>query len=90
MGEPFLKLKANIINKKTNVTFKNLPYDNYSIMAYHDKNDNNIMDHSFGFPDEPFAYSNNWYFSLFSGLPNFGKTKFNFSKDDLKCVIKFK
>jgi uncharacterized protein (DUF2141 family) len=58
-------------------------------MAFHDRNNNNIMDHNFmKLPTEAFGFSNNWNFSLFSGKPSFRKTKFNFSENNNQLTIK--
>jgi uncharacterized protein (DUF2141 family) len=78
--KPYLKKQSDIISETVNIKFKNLAYDQYSILAFHDENNNGIIDHNvIKFPTEAFGFSNNWNFHLFSGKPTFKKTSFSFS-----------
>jgi uncharacterized protein (DUF2141 family) len=77
--DPFRQITLKTGDKHT-VTFTNLQYADYSVMAFLDENNNNELDHSLGFPAEPLGWSNNWRFGLFTGMPMFDKTKFTFSE----------
>lgn len=48
----------------------------WALMVYHDRNTNGTLDHRFGFPAEPLAFSNRFALGLFSGLPTFEKLAF--------------
>lgn len=51
---------AFIKKKKTEHTFKNIPYGTYAVKIFHDKNGNKILDvNSFGIPSEDYGFSNN-------------------------------
>ena len=91
MAKPYLQLSEKIVDGKSAVNFENLSYGNYVAFAFHDENNNGSMDHNWlNIPNEPMGYSNNWNFSLFSGMPNYEKTKFNFSAQDtaIKIIVK--
>jgi uncharacterized protein (DUF2141 family) len=89
--KPYLKHQSEIISGAINIKFKNLAYAQYSIMAFHDENNNENMDHNFMiFPIENFGFSNNWNFSLFSGKPTFKKTSISFSETSGELQIKVK
>lgn len=83
---PFKTIIAEIKDGKAE-TLSALPYGDYAIILLHDKNQNGKVDHSFGFPAEPLGYSNDWTFSLFSGMPSFEKLKFTFSKGQQQETI---
>lgn len=52
----FATQKGSIIKNATSeVTFENIPYGNYSIFAFHDKNNNNILDFKDGKIKEGFG-----------------------------------
>ena len=87
MAKPYLQYSEKIVDGKSAVNFENLPYGNYVAFAFHDENNNGSMDHNWlNIPNEPMGYSNNWNFSLFSGMPSYEKTKFHFSEQ--KTAIK--
>jgi len=85
-GKPFIYKKVSA-RKNLQVIIKKIPFAEYAIQIIHDKNGNGKLDHSWGFPSEPFGYSNNWKFSLLSGMPSFKKTKFSFSEHQNKLSI---
>jgi uncharacterized protein (DUF2141 family) len=90
-SKPYLINQTKVHLGKGKVNFKNLPFDHYSVMAFHDVNNNNTMDHNFlKLPIEPFGFSNNWNFSLLSGKPTFNKTNFSFTKDRKEIQIRVK
>jgi uncharacterized protein (DUF2141 family) len=78
--KPFMQLKAKIAEGKSNIVFNNIPYNDYAVIVFQDENVNGILDHRFGFPNEPMGFSNKWKLSLFSGMPTFKKLKFRFEE----------
>ncbi len=59
-AKPEYSEKAEIVNGKASVTFKDLPTGNYAISCFHDKNGNSQMDFEpTGMPLEPYGISNN-------------------------------
>ncbi|MFC2106782.1 DUF2141 domain-containing protein [Bacteroidota bacterium] len=55
----FMQDSAFIKKKKTECTFKNIPYGTYAVKIFHDKNGNKILDvNSFGIPSEDYGFSN--------------------------------
>ncbi|MBL4887519.1 MAG: DUF2141 domain-containing protein [Flavobacteriaceae bacterium] len=90
-GTPFLQLTAGITNDVAEVKFEDLSFANYVVFAFHDKNNNAIVDHNLlGFPTEPMGFSNHWNFNLLSGMPTYKKTNFLFSKENNSISIKVK
>ncbi len=86
--KPTHQIISKIIDGKAVFEFKDLPFGDYAVILWHDKNANGDLDHSFGMPSEPLGYSNHWRFSLFSGMPTFVKLKFNFSNQSNSITIK--
>jgi uncharacterized protein (DUF2141 family) len=86
----FLQTSATIKNGKATLTFENLPYGDYALILFHDENDNSTLDHKLGFPNEPMCFSNNWKLSLFSGMPNFEKLRFEFGINTPGIMVKLK
>jgi uncharacterized protein (DUF2141 family) len=85
--KPFKTSSASIQNGVALIAFNEIPIGEYAAIAYHDKNSNSTLDHKMGFPNEPMGFSNNWNFSLFSGMPTFKKLKFNFESDNAVIEI---
>ena len=88
--KPFMKSTGAIVNQESTITLLNIPYGDYAAILFHDENANGILDHKFGFPNEPISFSNEWSLSLFSGMPTFKKLKFSFTVDSSLQVIKIK
>ena len=88
--KPFKRIMAEIINRESIFSIKDLPYGDYAVIVVHDKNKNGVIDHKWGMPAEPLGYTNNWKLTLFSGMPSFEKLKFHFSKASGAVVIKMK
>lgn len=88
--KPFKTVVAKITDKKAVVKINNLTYGSYAAIIVHDKNKDGEIEHSWGFPSEPLAFSNNWELSLFSGMPSFKKLKFTFSPIKNNYTITFK
>lgn len=87
---PSWKGNSKIVNGKATITFNAIPYGDYAAILFHDENSNGILDHSFGMPAESMGFSNGWELSLFSGMPNFSKLKFEFSEQKRRCSINIK
>ena len=77
--DPYKQVSCKIANQKAVVMINDLPYGKYAAIVWHDKNNNGDHDHSWGIPTENMAFSNQWKLTLFSGMPNFEKLKFEFS-----------
>jgi uncharacterized protein (DUF2141 family) len=90
-SKPYHINQSEIYSGESRVCFKNIPFSRYSIMAFHDVNSNNIMDHHFmKLPTEAFSFSNNWNLSLLSGKLTFKKTSVSFSKDQSEIQVEVK
>jgi len=84
---PLQGQKAEIIEGKSTVTFKDVPAGEYAIVCYHDRNDNDKMDFATnGMPLEDYGASNN---DMTLGPPNFEKAKFVVSDKNVSLDIKF-
>jgi uncharacterized protein (DUF2141 family) len=77
---------GTIANKKTAVTFKNIPQGTYAITCYHDKNDNKQLDFIGFIPTEDYGSSNN---PFNFGPPRFKSSKFNVATENITITIKF-
>jgi uncharacterized protein (DUF2141 family) len=56
----FKTIRAKVTGNKMSVVFHKLEEGVYSICIFHDENNNNICDRNFfGFPTEPYGFSNN-------------------------------
>lgn len=87
-GRPFKRAVVRVQGKTSEIRFNNIPFQNYYAMAVHDKNANGTLDHNaVRLPSEPVGFSNNWKISLFSGMPNYKKTGFAFSKSKPSITI---
>lgn len=76
-AEPFRKLKLPIKDQKAEAIFENLPFGEYAIKLYHDRNSNGKMDKTLGIPNEDYAFSNN-------AIGAFGPAKYENAKFELK------
>ncbi|WP_281637678.1 DUF2141 domain-containing protein [Flavobacterium marginilacus] len=89
--EKFLKTsyKKGSVTIKSNtasIIFSDIPKGEYTVMVYHDENNNGKLDKSFiGMPKEPVACSNNA--KGFMGPPKYDDAKFTVSADT-KITIK--
>lgn len=87
MNRPIQSKSKKILNGTSFVTFKNLEKGEYSIICFHDKNNNRKMDvNNNGVPSETFGVSNN---IITFGPPSFFSTKFSVVKEDVNLEIKF-
>ena len=86
MNTPIQSKSKEILNGKSFITFKNLEKREYSIICFHDMNDNGIMDiNNNGIPSESYGVSNN---ILTFGPPSFFSTKFSLLEEDVNLEIK--
>lgn len=88
----YKKKIGEIVDRKTEVTFNNLPQGTYAISILHDENNNGKVDKKFmlPLPKEGVGFSNYDDFGL-SNRPNFKKASFNLSKDtvvEVKIIYK--
>ena len=89
--EKFLKTaykkgSSTIKTNSASVTFSDVPKGEYTVMVYHDINNNGKLDKSFiGMPKEPVACSNNA--KGFMGPPKYEDAKFTIASDS-KISIK--
>lgn len=87
MKVPLQSKEAKIVDGKSSVTFENVEPGDYSVLCFHDKNDNGKMDfEESGMPMEDYGASNN---VMSFGPPNFLDSKFSVSNEDVKLEIKF-
>lgn len=83
--EKFLKIfykkgSAAIKSNTASFTFSDIPKGEYTVMVYHDENNNGKLDKNFiGMPKEPVACSNNA--KGFMGPPKYDDAKFTVSVD---------
>lgn len=67
-----------------------LPYGKYSILVFHDINENKILDkNKSNHPIEKFGYSNN-YLGRFGSKPPYEKTVINLDSDEMEIKINLK
>jgi uncharacterized protein (DUF2141 family) len=82
----FRTTSSTIKSNTAIVVFHDLPKSEYTIMVYHDENNNEKLDKNFiGIPKEPVACSNNA--KGFMGPPKYEDAKFNLVADS-KVTIK--
>ena len=80
LKKPFESDIIKIINKKSIITFKNIPKGAYAVSFIHDENDNKKMDTNFiGIPKEDFGCSNNA--QGFMGPPKYEDAKFQLTEN---------
>ena len=87
MKTPLKGASAKIIKGKSTVIFKNIAQGEYSVICFHDKNNNDKMDFQpNGMPLEAFGASNN---VMTFAPPTFEGSKFLLSNEDVTINIKF-
>ena len=87
MKTPLKGASAKIIKGKSIVTFKNIAQGEYSVICFHDKNNNGKMDfNENGMPLEDYGASNN---NMDFGPPSFLDSKFTVIEEDVSLEIKF-
>ncbi len=84
---PIQTIKGRITDGKTAITFKNVINGTYSIVCFHDVNENGKIDfNQQGIPLEDIGATNS---KIMFGPPSFEKSKFTVNKQDLYLTIKF-
>lgn len=87
MKTPLKGASAKITKGKSTVTFKNIAQGEYSVICFHDKNNNGKMDfNENGIPLEDYGASNN---NMDFGPPSFLDSKFTVIEKDVPLEIKF-
>ena len=87
MKTPLKGASAKIIKGKSTVTFKNITQGEYSVICFHDKNNNGKIDfNENGMPLEDYGASNN---NMDFGPPSFLDSKFSVIEEDVSLEIKF-
>ena len=78
---------VSIENETVSLSFENLKDGVYAVSVYHDENKNGVLEASglFGFPSEPFGFSNNP--SMLFGSPSFKRSSIKVNADK-KITIK--
>ncbi len=81
----FRKTSGRISNQRSVVKFSNLPYGEYAVSLFHDKNLNSDLDRAtLGFPIEPYGVSGN---VESMGPPKYDDCKFEFNTSYRKITI---
>ena len=87
MKRPLKLKRALIIDGKSKVTFENLKKGEYSIVCFHDKNNNDRIDFDeSGVPIEEFASTKH---RLIFGINSFENSKFSLEDENLNLEINF-
>ena len=87
MKRPLKLKRALIIDGKSTVTFENLKKGEYSIVCFHDKNNNDRIDFDeSGVPIEEFASTKH---RLIFGINTFENSKFSLGDENLNLEINF-
>ena len=78
LGTPQKSFSSEIINKKANITFTDIPDGTYAISCYHDEDENGELNMILGFyPKEAYGTSNN-------APARFGPPKWEDAKFEIK------
>ena len=87
MKKPIQAKSEKIVDAGSSVTFENLDKGEYSVICFHDKNNNGKMDFNENvIPTEGCDASNN---ILTFGPPSYLGTKFTLAEEDLTLEVKF-
>lgn len=79
-GKAYKNYSIKVTGTTATIIIDDLPKGNYAISLYHDKNSDGICNlNSFGFPKEPYGFSNN--FKPQFSPPDFNDCKFALLKD---------
>ena len=77
---PYKTVSSPIKSNAATITFIGIPNTEYTVMTYHDENNNGKLDKNFiGMPKEPVACSNNA--KGFMGPPKYEDAKFTITAD---------
>jgi uncharacterized protein (DUF2141 family) len=85
-NEAIAKTKTQVVDKKVQVIFTNLPYGSYGVSLYHDENANGKMDkNAMGIPKEAYGFSNNA--KGFFGKPKYKDIMFQLDSAEMQIAI---
>lgn len=80
--KPFVGAVVQIKDGSATYTFKNVPYGEYAIKFFHDKNGSGKLEYGlFGIPNEQYGFSNNVH------AKNYKKAQFEFNQPELTLTI---
>lgn len=86
--QPF-RVNESVIHEGQSVwMIKDVPYDDYAIQSYHDKNDNDVMDQFFMIPQEAWGFSNNVRHTF--SPPSWEEVKFRVDQPAVEIIIQVK
>lgn len=86
---PVAKGRAFIQNGKAVITFKDIPYGEYTLKVFHDENDDvKVNTNLIGIPTEGFGISNNAIGTF--GPQSYDKAKFSLNQSTVNQYIKLK
>lgn len=81
--------KVEVVEKKSQATFKSLKAGYYAISLFHDENDNEELDTNFlGIPKEDYGFSNNARGTF--GPPTYSESKFYYNGKSKTITIQVK
>lgn len=81
-------ISAEIVEKKSTITIKDLSYGKYTFKYFHDENANEELDTHLGIPQEGYGFSNNAASTF--GPPRFEDMIFEFNEPmSMKCTISY-
>jgi uncharacterized protein (DUF2141 family) len=84
--KPYRADSARIISKQSIYVFEDLPYGEYAIKIFHDKNDNQKLDKNFiGIPKEDYGFSNNPKADF--GPANYDEARFEVNNNNKHLLI---
>lgn len=79
---------STIEDKTANFILRNLPHGDYAIAAFHDKNQNDLLDTVIGIPREGYGFSGNSGFKV--RAPNFDEAAINlFQSTNIEIRIRY-
>jgi uncharacterized protein (DUF2141 family) len=84
-GEAFRRAESAITEKQASATFESLPFGEYAIKLFHDRNSNDKLDKLFGIPSEDYAFSNNATGTF--GPAKYKKAKFELNQGEMIIEI---
>lgn len=85
------ELSSPIRQGRAEFRFQYLNRGAYAVVVFHDQNANGVIDHNaLRFPSEPLGFSNGFALGLLSGLPTFGKLRFELVADEQTLDITMK
>lgn len=85
----FKAVRVKPARGETKVVFANIPYGDYAVKVYQDKNNNGKLDTGFfGIPKEPYGFSNDP--KIKRGMPSFKETSFKVGSENKEITIRMR